>query len=124
MRQATAIPPASPPVAADSELALRAKAVEAALTDVKGMPIDHRTRAVALKEAVEAFHKAGLTQIVRTLRADPRGLELLRCFSATDTMLSNGELAERTGLPRPTISRLNSTGTSRSVCIPPSSRRS
>ena len=77
MSQATASPPASPPVAADAELALRAQAVERALTDVKGMPIDHRTRAVALKDAVEAFHRAGLTQIVRTLKADPRGMELL-----------------------------------------------
>ncbi len=60
-----------------TDLAERAKAVEAALTEVKGMPIDHRTRAIALKDAVEAFHKAGLTTIVRTLKADPRGMELL-----------------------------------------------
>ena len=73
----TATPPVGAPVAAESELAQRAKAVEAALTEVKGMPIDHRTRATALKDAVEAFHKAGLTQIVRTLKADPRGMELL-----------------------------------------------
>lgn len=77
MSQATTTAPASAPVAADAELALRAQAVETALTDVKGMPIDHRTRAVALKDAVEAFHKAGLTRIVRTLKADPRGMELL-----------------------------------------------
>jgi DNA-binding IclR family transcriptional regulator len=49
---------------------------------------------------------AGDRQFATTLA---RGLELLRCFSATDTMLSNGELAERTGLPRPTISRLTYT---------------
>jgi Fe-S cluster biogenesis protein NfuA/nitrite reductase/ring-hydroxylating ferredoxin subunit len=77
MSQATATPPVNAPVAQDSELAQRAKAVETALTEVKGMPIDHRTRAIALKDAVEAFHKAGLTQIVRTLKADPRGMELL-----------------------------------------------
>ncbi|MCC7054843.1 MAG: NifU family protein [Gemmatimonadaceae bacterium] len=73
----TATPPVSAPVAPETELARRAKAVEAALTEVKGMPIDHRTRATALKDAVEAFHTAGLTQIVRTLKADPRGKELL-----------------------------------------------
>jgi Fe-S cluster biogenesis protein NfuA/nitrite reductase/ring-hydroxylating ferredoxin subunit len=60
-----------------SELATRAQAVETALTEVRGMPIDQRTRALALKDAVEAFHKAGLVTIVRTLKADPRGKELL-----------------------------------------------
>lgn len=65
------------PVAADAGLAERAKAVEDALTAVRGMPVDHRTRAIALKDAVEAFHKAGLTHIVRTLKADPRGKALL-----------------------------------------------
>ena len=49
---------------------------------------------------------AGDRQFATTLA---RGLELLRCFSASDTLLSNGELAERTGLPRPTISRLTYT---------------
>ena len=60
-----------------TDLAAMAAKVEAALTEVKGMPIDHRTRAFALKDAVEAFHKAGLTTIVKTLKADPRGKELL-----------------------------------------------
>lgn len=54
-----------------------ADAVQRTLDDVRGMPIDQRTRALALKDAVEAFHKAGLTAIVRTLREDPRGKELL-----------------------------------------------
>ena len=49
---------------------------------------------------------AGDRQFATTLA---RGLELLRCFSATDVQLSNAELAERTGLPRPTISRLTYT---------------
>ncbi len=38
-----------------------------------------------------------------------RGLELLRCFRPGDTELSNAELARRTGLPKPTISRLTHT---------------
>ena len=46
--------------ASDADLADLARAVESALTDVRGMPIDHRKRALALTEAVEAFHKAGL----------------------------------------------------------------
>jgi Fe-S cluster biogenesis protein NfuA/nitrite reductase/ring-hydroxylating ferredoxin subunit len=60
-----------------SELATHAKAVEDALAEVKGMPIDHRTRAIKLKDTVEAFHKAGLITIVKALKADPRGKELL-----------------------------------------------
>ncbi|HEY5762893.1 MAG TPA: IclR family transcriptional regulator [Rhodocyclaceae bacterium] len=38
-----------------------------------------------------------------------RGLELLRCFTPNSTELSNGELAERTGLPKSTVSRLTKT---------------
>ncbi|WP_211266593.1 IclR family transcriptional regulator [Halotalea alkalilenta] len=38
-----------------------------------------------------------------------RGLELLRCFSPRDSVLSNLDLARKTGLPRPTISRLTYT---------------
>jgi len=52
----------------------------------------------------EAF--AGDKQFATTLA---RGIELLRCFTAEDNELSNAELAARTGLPRPTISRLTYT---------------
>lgn len=38
-----------------------------------------------------------------------RGLEVLRCFGAGDRTLGNQELAKRTGLPKPTISRLTHT---------------
>lgn len=38
-----------------------------------------------------------------------RGLEILRCFGATAPTLSNSEIAERTGLPKATISRLTHT---------------
>lgn len=38
-----------------------------------------------------------------------RGLELLRCFSAQTPTLTNGELAERCGLPKSTVSRLTRT---------------
>lgn len=38
-----------------------------------------------------------------------RGLEILRCFSAREPSLSNGELAVHTGLPKSTISRLTKT---------------
>lgn len=49
---------------------------------------------------------AGDKQFATTLA---RGIELLRCFSANETTLSNAELAQRTGLPKPTISRLTYT---------------
>lgn len=38
-----------------------------------------------------------------------RGLHVLRCFRATERYLGNQEFAERTGLPKPTISRLTHT---------------
>lgn len=38
-----------------------------------------------------------------------RGLELLRCFGDAAEYLGNAELASRTGIPRPTVSRLTAT---------------
>ena len=38
-----------------------------------------------------------------------RGLELLRCYGDAAEYLGNAELAKRTGIPRPTVSRLTST---------------
>jgi DNA-binding IclR family transcriptional regulator len=38
-----------------------------------------------------------------------RGLEVLRCFRQTDVALGNQEITERTGLPKPTVSRLTHT---------------
>jgi DNA-binding IclR family transcriptional regulator len=38
-----------------------------------------------------------------------RGLEILRAFTPTEGLLGNGELVERTGLPKPTVSRLTYT---------------
>ncbi len=38
-----------------------------------------------------------------------RGLELLRCFSPRESVLSNQELARKANLPRPTVSRLTYT---------------
>src|SRR6187402_2739745 len=38
-----------------------------------------------------------------------RGLDLLACFRARDRVLSNQELARRSGLPKSTISRLTYT---------------
>ncbi len=38
-----------------------------------------------------------------------RGLDLLRCFSPGEVFLGNAELAKRTGIPKPTVSRLTYT---------------
>ena len=38
-----------------------------------------------------------------------RGLEVLRAFTPSEALLGNGEIAERTGLPKPTVSRLTYT---------------
>ena len=37
------------------------------------------------------------------------GLAILRCFRSTDHLLGNQEIARRTGLPKPTVSRLTHT---------------
>jgi DNA-binding IclR family transcriptional regulator len=38
-----------------------------------------------------------------------RGLDVLRCFTATEPELTNKEISGRTGLPKPTVSRLTYT---------------
>ena len=38
-----------------------------------------------------------------------RGLEVLRCFRVGDALLGNKEIAQRTGLPKATVSRLTHT---------------
>src|ERR1044071_7867275 len=38
-----------------------------------------------------------------------RGLEVLACFRSGDTLLGNGDLAERCRLPKSTVSRLSQT---------------
>ncbi len=54
-----------------------AQQVDQALAQVQKLEGPARTAALDLKRAIEAFHKLGLTQIVRRLKADPRGKELL-----------------------------------------------
>ena len=38
-----------------------------------------------------------------------RGLDILRCFTAGEPVLGNKDIAQRTGLPKPTVSRLTYT---------------
>jgi Fe-S cluster biogenesis protein NfuA/nitrite reductase/ring-hydroxylating ferredoxin subunit len=54
-----------------------AKKVDAAATEVRKLSQEDRAKALALQSAIEEFHKYGLTKIVKHLKADPRGKELL-----------------------------------------------
>lgn len=56
------------------ELALAADRAAERVAELEG---DARERALDLQRAIEAFHKPALVHIVRTLRDDPRGKELL-----------------------------------------------
>lgn len=51
--------------------------VDAAMTAVDELDGDAKATALDLKDAIEAFHKPALVHIVRTLREDSRGKELL-----------------------------------------------
>ncbi len=64
------------PAPPDSMEAL-AERVDTAIAEVRKLDEGARSKALDLKAAVEAFHKAGLTRIVQHLKADPRGKELL-----------------------------------------------
>lgn len=64
--------------------------------------------AVPLSQTAAAFsyEHEGDRQFATTLA---RGLEVLRCFTPTESMLGNKEISVRTGLPKPTVSRLTYT---------------
>jgi Fe-S cluster biogenesis protein NfuA/nitrite reductase/ring-hydroxylating ferredoxin subunit len=54
-----------------------AERVDTAHARLEGLDPAARERALELKRAVEAFHREGLATIIRTLKADERGRELL-----------------------------------------------
>jgi Fe-S cluster biogenesis protein NfuA/nitrite reductase/ring-hydroxylating ferredoxin subunit len=54
-----------------------ARKVDEAFSEVQALPTEFRGKALSLKSAIEEFHKVGLTHIVRTLKQDERGKELL-----------------------------------------------
>lgn len=54
-----------------------AERVDQAVNEVRTLDEAGQAKALALKSAIEAFHKIGLTKIVQRLKADPRGKELL-----------------------------------------------
>jgi hypothetical protein len=51
--------------------------VDRAVEAIESLDDAARGKALALQVAIEAFHRAGLTTIVRRLKADGRGKELL-----------------------------------------------
>ena len=53
-----------------------------------------------------SYEHEGDRQFATTLA---RGLEVLRCFTPLEPMLGNKEISMRTGLPKPTVSRLTYT---------------
>ena len=55
---------------------------------------------------VYSYEHEGDRQFATTLA---RGLEVLRCFTPLEPMLGNKEISVRTGLPKPTVSRLTYT---------------
>lgn len=57
-------------------------------------------------DGVEALDESKDRQFVTALA---RGLEVLRCFKPRDRHLGNQDISERTGLPKPTVSRLTYT---------------
>lgn len=60
-----------------SELEQLARQVDKALETVQAQAPDVRKQSIELKDAIEAFHKLGLTKIIQRLKDDPHGKELL-----------------------------------------------
>ncbi len=69
-------------------------------------PATNRMHAIALPGLVDPHDLSADRQFSMNLA---RGMQVLRAFSAADPLLGNREIADRTGLPKPTISRLTYT---------------
>lgn len=67
----------SPEPATDDDLESLAGRVDRALEALDTLDEAAREKAQAAREAIEAFHRVGLTTIVKRLKEDPRGKELL-----------------------------------------------
>ena len=70
-------PPHADAPTSPEELSHLAEAMDRAVAEIMSLDPPLRSKALALKAAIEAFHKGGLTTIVKRLKADPRGKELL-----------------------------------------------
>jgi nitrite reductase/ring-hydroxylating ferredoxin subunit len=67
----------TPGTPADEDLEALAARVDHALEALGGLEASVREKAEAVRTAIEAFHRVGLTTIVKRLKEDPRGKELL-----------------------------------------------
>src|SRR5690606_8972530 len=57
-------------------------------------------------DPISHIHRENNPQFIASIA---RGLEILRCFSATNQLLGNQEIAQLTNLPKPTVARITST---------------
>lgn len=64
-----------------------------------------RPRIHAKAEAVSSS-EAARAEDEKIIRAIARGFDVLQAFRPTDNFLSHGQIAERTGLPGPTVTRI------------------
>jgi DNA-binding IclR family transcriptional regulator len=60
-------------------------------------------------QPLQAFDADGASHDRQFVNALARGLEILRCFRPGEVYLTNAELARRTAMPKPTVSRLTHT---------------
>ncbi|MCP5774909.1 helix-turn-helix domain-containing protein, partial [Klebsiella pneumoniae] len=57
-------------------------------------------------DPISHIHRENNPQFIASIA---RGLEILRCFSATNQLLGNQEIVQLTNLPKPTVARITST---------------
>lgn len=62
-----------------------------------------------MEDQMQTFGDEAAINDRQFVNALARGLEILRCFRTGEKYLSNTEIAKRTGMPKPTISRLTYT---------------
>ena len=67
----------STPMVTVDNLEQLAERVDQAIAEVQTLEPGMRSKAMSLKSAIEEFHKIGLTHIVKKLKDDPRGKQLL-----------------------------------------------
>ena len=68
-----------------------------------------KTNDKAIQVGLETLSDAKPPKDRQFVTALARGLEVLRCFRAENPILGNQEIAQKTGLPKPTVSRLTFT---------------
>jgi Fe-S cluster biogenesis protein NfuA/nitrite reductase/ring-hydroxylating ferredoxin subunit len=96
----TATTPPTIPAQASDELDQLASRADRAVEAAQALEGPARAAAVELKDAIDALHKAGLTRIVRRLKEDPRGKQLL--FELVEDPLVYALLATH-GIVRPDL---------------------